>query len=112
MSIDKSFLNKFIKSTEYAAYGASAFIGKGNKILADKGAVDMMRNELNKIDMKATIVIGEGEMDEAPMLHIGEKVGTNNGPELPCVIQRLSTSSKRKCSALNLFFISRSAMIF
>ena len=45
MSIDKNFLNKFIKTTEYAAYGASPFIGKGNKIAADKGAVDMMRNE-------------------------------------------------------------------
>ena len=81
MSIGKSFLNKFIKTTESAAYGASPYIGKGDKIAADKGAVDNMRLELNKIDMKATIVIGEGEMDEAPMLHIGEKVGTNNGPE-------------------------------
>jgi len=89
MSIDKNFLNKFIKTTEYAAYGASPFIGKGNKISADKGAVDMMRNELNKINMKARIVIGEGEMDEAPMLHIGEKVGTNNGPEFDIAVDPL-----------------------
>ena len=60
MAIEKKFLNKFIKATEFAAYGASPFIGKGDKISADQGAVDKMRSELNKIDMKATIVIGEG----------------------------------------------------
>ena len=89
MSIAKSFLEKFIKATEFAAYGASPFIGKGDKIAADKGAVDKMRSEFNKIDMKATIVIGEGEMDEAPMLHIGEKVGTNNGPEFDIAVDPL-----------------------
>jgi len=89
MSIEKSFLSKFIKATEFAAYGASPFIGKGNKIAADKGAVDNMRIEFNKIEMKGTIVIGEGEMDEAPMLHIGEKVGTNNGPEFDIAVDPL-----------------------
>ena len=86
MSIEKSFLKKFIKATEFAAYGASPFIGKGDKIAADQGAVDKMRTEFNKINMKATIVIGEGEMDEAPMLHIGEKVGTNSGPEFDIAV--------------------------
>jgi len=89
MSIDKSFLNKFIKATEFAAYGASPFIGKGDKIKADQGAVDNMRVEFNKINMKGTIVIGEGEMDEAPMLHIGEKVGTNSGPEFDIAVDPL-----------------------
>jgi len=89
MSIEKSFLDKFIRTTEFAAYGASLFIGKDDKIAADRGAVDMMRRELNKINMKATIVIGEGEMDEAPMLHIGEKVGTNNGPEFDIAVDPL-----------------------
>ena len=51
------------------------YIGKNDKILADKGAVDNMRSEINKIDIDGTIVIGEGEMDEAPMLYVGEKVG-------------------------------------
>ena len=50
-------------------------IGKKDKIAADKAAVDAMRNELNKIDMNGEIVIGEGELDKAPMLYIGEKVG-------------------------------------
>jgi fructose-1,6-bisphosphatase II / sedoheptulose-1,7-bisphosphatase len=89
MTIDKKFLNKFIRATEFAAYGASPFIGKGDKFAADQGAVDKMRSEFNKIDMKATIVIGEGEMDEAPMLHIGEKVGTNKGPELDIAVDPL-----------------------
>ena len=89
MSIEKSFLDKFIRTTEFAAYGASLFIGKDDKIAADRGAVDMMRRELNKINMKATIVIGEGEMDEAPMLHIGEKVGTDNGPEFDIAVDPL-----------------------
>ena len=89
MAIDKSYLEKFIKATEFGAYGASPFIGKGDKIAADKGSVDKMRSELNKIPMKATIVIGEGEMDEAPMLHIGEKVGTNKGPEFDIAVDPL-----------------------
>jgi fructose-1,6-bisphosphatase II / sedoheptulose-1,7-bisphosphatase len=89
MTIDKNFLDKFIKATEFAAYGASPFIGKGDKIAADQGAVDKMRSEFNKIDMKAAIVIGEGEMDEAPMLHIGEKVGTNKGPEFDIAVDPL-----------------------
>ena len=89
MAIKKSFLDKFVKATEFAAYGASPYIGKENKTAADQGAVDMMRGMLNKIEMKATIVIGEGEMDEAPMLHIGEKVGTNNGSELDIAVDPL-----------------------
>tara|TARA_B100000767_G_scaffold262688_1_gene275640 strand:+ start:8572 stop:9513 length:942 start_codon:yes stop_codon:yes gene_type:complete len=89
MSIDKKFLDKFIKATEFAAYGASPHIGKGDKIAADQGAVDKMRRALNEVEMNATIVIGEGEMDEAPMLHIGEKVGTKNGPEFDIAVDPL-----------------------
>ncbi len=89
MTISENYLNHFIKATEKAAYGASLFIGKGDKNAADKGAVDLMRNELNKINMKGTIVIGEGEMDEAPMLYIGEKVGLKNGQELDIALDPL-----------------------
>ena len=89
MSIDQKFLNLFIKATEKAAIGASKFIGKNDKIAADKGAVDPMRRELNKINMEGTIVIGEGEMDEAPMLYIGEKVGTNKGQEVDIALDPL-----------------------
>jgi len=89
MAIDKKFLNLFIKVTEKAAIGASKFIGKKDKIAADKGAVDPMRRELNKINMKGTVVIGEGEMDEAPMLYIGEKLGTLNGPDFDIAVDPL-----------------------
>ena len=89
MSIDKKFLNLFIKVTEKAAIGASKFIGKKDKIAADKGAVDPMRRELNKINMTGTVVIGEGEMDEAPMLYIGERLGTLNGPEFDIAVDPL-----------------------
>ena len=89
MAIDKKFLNLFIKVTEKAAIGASKFIGKKDKIAADKGAVDPMRRELNKINMEGTVVIGEGEMDEAPMLYIGEKLGTLNGPKFDIAVDPL-----------------------
>ncbi len=89
MSIDSKFLNLFIKATEKAAIGASKFVGKKDKIAADKGAVDPMRIELNKIDMEGTIVIGEGEMDQAPMLYIGEKLGTLNGPKFDIAVDPL-----------------------
>tara|TARA_Y200000002_G_C22641573_1_gene647227 strand:+ start:633 stop:1574 length:942 start_codon:yes stop_codon:yes gene_type:complete len=89
MSIDKKFLNLFTKVTERAAIGASKFIGKNDKIAADKGAVDPMRRELNKINMDGTVVIGEGEMDEAPMLYIGEKLGTLNGPKFDIAVDPL-----------------------
>ena len=105
MAIEKSYLEKFIKATEFGAYGASAFIGKGDKIAADKGAVDQMRSELNKIDMKATIVIGEGEMDEAPMLHIGEKVGTTNGPEFDIAVDPLEGTTFTSKGLPNAFSV-------
>ena len=78
-----------MKATEKAAIGASKFIGKKDKIAADKGAVDPMRRELNKINMQGTVVIGEGEMDEAPMLYIGERLGTLNGPEFDIAVDPL-----------------------
>ena len=89
MSIDQKFLELFINATEKAAYGASKFIGKGDKIAADKGAVDPLRAALNTIDMHGTVVIGEGEMDEAPMLYIGEQLGTLSGPKFDIAVDPL-----------------------
>ena len=89
MSINKEYLDQFIIATERAAYGASLLVGQGDKNAADKGAVAMMRNELNKISMSGTVVIGEGEMDEAPMLYIGEKVGLNSGQKLDIALDPL-----------------------
>ena len=89
MPIDKKFQNSFIKVTSRAALSSYSLIGKKDKIAADKAAVDTMRNELNKIEMNGKIVIGEGELDEAPMLYIGENVGTKNGPELDIAVDPL-----------------------
>jgi len=89
MTINPKFLNLFVKVTEKAAIGASKFIGKNDKIAADKGAVDPMRRELNKINMEGTVVIGEGEMDEAPMLYIGERLGTLSGPKFDIAVDPL-----------------------
>ena len=89
MSIDKNLIDQFIKVTTKAALSSSYFIGKKDKIAADKAAVDSMRLELNKMNIRGEIVIGEGELDEAPMLYIGEKVGNKNGPELDIAVDPL-----------------------
>ena len=109
MSIDKIFINSFIKATERAAYGASLFVGKGDKIAADKGAVDEMRNQLNKINMKGKIVIGEGEMDEAPMLYINEVVGNKKGDEFDIAVDPLegtNFAAKNLPNALSVLAVS------
>ena len=80
MAIDKKFIDQFINVTSKAAYASSFFVGKKDKIAADKAAVDSMRSELNKINMTGEVVIGEGTLDEAPMLYTGEVLGNKNGP--------------------------------
>lgn len=89
MNIDKFFIDSFVRSTERAAYGASMLKGKNDKIAADQAAVDEMRKVLNSIDMKGKIVIGEGELDEAPMLYINEEVGTRTGEEFDIAVDPL-----------------------
>ena len=86
MSLDKKFEDIFLKITTRAALSSYYQVGKKNKILADKVAVDTMRSELNKIDMDGEIVIGEGELDHAPMLYIGEKLGSKKGPKLDIAV--------------------------
>ena len=86
MAIDKKFIDQFINVTSRAAYASSFFIGKKDKIAADKAAVDSMRSELNKINMTGELVIGEGSLDEAPMLYTGEILGTKNGPDFDIAV--------------------------
>ena len=86
MTINSKYIKLFARTTQMAAYGASLYIGKNDKKSADKAAVDLMRNELNKIEMKGRIVIGEGELDKAPMLYIGERVGNNKGNEFDIAV--------------------------
>ena len=75
--------------TEAAALESGRWIGKGDKNAADDAATTAMRNALGKMDIYGTVVIGEGEMDEAPMLYIGEKVGTGNGSKLEIALDPL-----------------------
>ncbi|MEQ1888582.1 MAG: class II fructose-bisphosphatase [Alphaproteobacteria bacterium] len=87
--LDRVFSMEIARVTEAAAISASRLIGCGDEKAADQAAVDAMRTALNKLDMRGTIVIGEGERDEAPMLYIGEKVGTGTGPELDIALDPL-----------------------
>ncbi len=89
MIIEKKFEDLILNVSSRAALSAKYLVGKKDKIAADKAAVDEMRSQLNKIDMNGEIVIGEGELDEAPMLFIGEKVGTSNGPFLDIAVDPL-----------------------
>ena len=109
MAINNALIDSFVKTTEKAAYGASLYRGKNDKIAADKAAVDQMRSELNKIHMKGTVVIGEGEMDEAPMLYVNEKVGTNRGDELDIAVDPLegtNFTAKNLPNALSVLAVS------
>jgi len=110
MIIDKVLIESFAKTTERAAYGASLFKGKGDKVAADQSAVDEMRTQLNMINMKGKIVIGEGELDEAPMLYIGEKVGNNSGEEFDIAVDPLEGTNftvKNLPNALSVLAVAR-----
>ncbi len=89
MTIDQKFIDQFVNVTSKAAVASYNFIGKKDKIAADKAAVDSMRNELNNLNIDGKIVIGEGELDEAPMLYIGEKIGTSKGPKIDIAVDPL-----------------------
>ena len=89
MTIDKEYLDSLINVTSKAAVSSSFLVGKKDKIAADKAAVDSMRNELNKINMTGEIVIGEGSLDQAPMLYTGEILGNKNGPEFDIAVDPL-----------------------
>ncbi len=87
--LDRVFTMEVGRCTEAAAIAASRMIGRGDKEGADQEAVNALRQAFNKLDMKGTVVIGEGERDEAPMLYIGEEVGTGNGPDIDIALDPL-----------------------
>ena len=86
MIIDKNLVNKIIKITSMAAISAFKYVGKNDKISADKAAVDVMRNGLNNLDINGQVVIGEGSLDEAPMLYLGEFLGSGKGLDLDIAV--------------------------
>ena len=89
ISLDRNLALDAVRVTEAAARAAARLIGRGDEIAADQAAVDAMRRGLNALDIDGTVVIGEGERDEAPMLFIGETVGTGKGPSLDVALDPL-----------------------
>jgi fructose-1,6-bisphosphatase II / sedoheptulose-1,7-bisphosphatase len=115
MSINKKFIDQFVNVTSKAALASSYFVGKKDKLAADKAAVDSMRNELNKINMNGKIVIGEGELDEAPMLYIGEILGTKKGPDFDIAVDPLegtNFAANNLPGALSVIAISEKNNLF
>ena len=115
MGIDIKYINQFVNVTSKAALASYYFVGKNNKIEADKAAVDSMRAELNKMDIDGKVVIGEGELDEAPMLFIGEKLGTSNGPEFDIAVDPLEGTNfvaQNLPGALSVIAISEKNNLF
>jgi len=86
--MDRNLALEAVRVTEAAALGASKLMGRGDEKMADQAAVDAMRTSLNALSIDGTVVIGEGERDEAPMLYIGEKVGTG-GPKIDIALDPL-----------------------
>jgi fructose-1,6-bisphosphatase II len=84
--MERSLSMELVRVTEAAALASARWMGRGMKNEADDAATTAMRNVLNTVPMKGTVVIGEGEMDEAPMLYIGEKLGTGVGPEVDIAV--------------------------
>ena len=84
--MDRNLALEFVRVTEAAAIAASEWVGKGDKKAADKAATEAMRSRFGSVDVKGTVVIGEGERDKAPMLYIGEKIGTGKGMEIDIAV--------------------------
>jgi len=88
-NMDRLFVLDLVRVTEAAAVAAAKMVGRGDEKAADAAAVDAMRSALNRMDIEGRVVIGEGERDEAPMLFIGEEVGTRNGPKVDIALDPL-----------------------
>jgi len=87
--IERILTLELVRVTERAAVASARLRGRGDEKAADQAAVDAMRRELNRLPIEGTVVIGEGERDEAPMLYIGEKLGTGTGPKVDIAVDPL-----------------------
>ena len=115
MNLSNDLLNNIINVSSKSALACYSFIGKNDKILADKASTDVMRDELNKLDIKGEVVIGEGELDEAPMLYIGEKLGTGKGPEIDIAVDPVEGTNfvaKNLPGAMSVLAISEKGNLF
>jgi len=115
MNFNKEFLDKIINVTSKAAIACYPHLGKKDKIQADKAATDEMRKNLNDLDINGKVVIGEGELDEAPMLYINEKLGTGKGPLLDIAVDPLegtNFAANNLPGALSVLSISAKGNLF
>jgi len=113
--LDKKIIDKFIDVTSNAAIACHKYIGKNDKIIADKTATDSMRKDLNNLNIDGKVVIGEGELDEAPMLYIGEKLGAGNGPSIDIAVDPLdgtNFAAKNLPGALSVMSIALKGNLF
>ena len=115
MSLNKDLIKKLVKVTSRAAINCYQYLGKEDKKLADKAATDSMRNDLNDMEITGEVVIGEGELDEAPMLYIGEKLGKGNGPNLDIAVDPLEGTNfvaKNLPGAISVLAVSEKGNLF
>ena len=115
MSLDKNLIESLIDITSKAAISCYPHLGKGNKILADKAATDVMRHNLNKLNIEGEVVIGEGELDEAPMLYIGEKLGSCKGQKIDIAVDPVEGTNfvaKNLPGAISVLAISEKGNLF
>ena len=115
MSFNKNLIDSFVNITSKAAISCFEYLGKNDKNLADKAATDEMRKNLNLLDIDGKVVIGEGELDEAPMLYIGEKLGTGKGPSLDIAVDPLegtNFAAKNLPGALSVMAVSKKGDLF
>ena len=101
LKMDRNLALEAVRVTEAAALSASRLMGRGDEKAADQAAVDAMRQALNSLSIEGTVVIGEGERDEAPMLFIGEKVGTGQGPKIDIALDPLEGTTITAKGAAN-----------
>ena len=115
MTIDKKFIDQIIEVSSRASFASSHLVGKNDKVAADKAAVDAMRKYLNQMDINGRVVIGEGELDEAPMLYIGEELGTKKGPDIDIAVDPLegtNFAAKNLPGALSVISIAERNNLF
>jgi len=98
---DRNLAMEMVRVSEAAALSASMLVGRGDEKSADQVAVNAMRRSLGILDIDGTVVIGEGERDEAPMLYIGEKVGTGRGPKVDIALDPLEGTAITACGGAN-----------
>ena len=115
MNLDKNLINKLVNITSSASIACHKYIGKNDKVSSDKAATDSIRKNLNKLNIDGKVVIGEGELDQAPMLYIGEKLGTGLGPSIDIAVDPLegtNFAAKNLPGALSVMAITLKGNLF